>query len=406
MKNLENMFTEFMKAEPLFSNRDALTISFDPENIPHRDSQIEVVGRMLAPALKGGKPSNLFVYGKTGTGKTMVCKHVATELEKIANRGESNVRVIYVNCKMRKAADTEYRLLAYLIKEFGKTVPFTGLPTDKLYQDFFSLIDEKEQTIILILDEIDTLIKKNGDEMLYILTRANQDLKKAKLALIGITNDLGFINRLDPRVRSSLGEEELIFPPYNAMQLQDILRQRAKIGFVDDGMGSGVIEKCAAYAAQEHGDARRALDLLRVAGELAERGGFKQVEVLHVDKAEDKIDHDRVLEIVKTQPRQSQLILLSILNCSISQNNLRAGKVPFVQTADVWKTYQNYCKQFRMKSLTQRRVSDLIAEYDLFGMITTKVISKGRYGRTRTIEFALDDDMRRKVEATLKEVFG
>jgi archaeal cell division control protein 6 len=406
MKNLQGMFNEFIESEPLFFNREALTISFDPENILHRDKQIEVIGRMLAPVLKGGKPSNLFVYGKTGTGKTMVCKHVAGELKKVAEKSDIRIKIIYVNCKMGKSADTEYRLLAHLIKEFGKEVPFTGLPTDKLYKDFFEILDKEKRTVILMLDEIDTLIKKNGDEMLYVLTRANQDLKNAKLSIIGITNDLGFINRLDPRVRSSLGEEELIFPPYNAMQLQDILRERAKLGFVESGVDSGVVEKCAAYAAQEHGDARRALDLLRVAGELAERGGFKKVETLHVDKAEDKIDHDRVLEIVKSQPRQSQLVLFSILNCSNNQRNLRSGRVNYVQTADVWNNYQNFCKQFRMKSLTQRRVSDLVAEYDLFGMVTTKVISKGRYGRTRTIEFALDDDMRRKVEGALREVFG
>ena len=405
MKDLSVMFNDFIESDPLFSNREALTSSFNPSNIPHRDKQIETVGRMLAPVLKGGKPSNLFVYGKTGTGKTMVCRHVASELEKVA-KDKVNIKVIYVNCKMGKSADTEYRLLAHLIKEFGKEVPFTGLPTDKLYKDFFEILDKEERTVILILDEIDTLIKKNGDEMLYVLTRANEDLKNAKLSIIGITNDLGFINRLDPRVKSSLGEEELIFPPYNAVQLQDILRERAKLGFVESGVDGGVVEKCAAYAAQEHGDARRALDLLRVAGELAERGGFKKVETLHVDKAEDKIDQDRVLEIVKTQPRQSQLVLYSILNCSKTQQNLRSGRVNYVQTADVWNTYQNFCKQFRMKPLTQRRVSDLVAEYDLFGMVSTKVISKGRYGRTRTIEFALPDDIKIKVMGALREVFG
>jgi len=279
------------------------------------------------------------------------------------------------------------------------------LPTDKLYQDFFALIDKVDQTIILILDEIDSLIKKNGDEVLYILTRQNQEFKKAKLSMIGITNDLGFINKLDPRVRSSLGEEELIFPPYNAMQLQDILRERSKIGFENESVEQGVIEKCAAYAAQEHGDARRALDLLRVAGELAERTGVKQVETLHVDKAQEKIDEDRVIEIVKSQPRQSQLILFSIFNCSGTQRDLRQ-KTAYVQTADIINTYQGLCKHYRMKPLTQRRVSDLIAEYDLFGIITTKVISKGRYGRTRTVELNLDEDIKQKVEVALREIFN
>jgi len=167
---------------------------------------------------------------------------------------------------MKKQADTEYRLLAHLSKKFGKEVPFTGLPTDQVYKTFFDVIDQKSQIIILIIDEIDSLVQKTGDEILYNLTRVNQDLKKARLSVVGITNNLGFIETLDPRIRSSLSEEELIFPPYNALQLQDILRNRASLAFIPNSLGDGVIEKCAALAAQEHGDARRALDLLRVAG--------------------------------------------------------------------------------------------------------------------------------------------
>ena len=204
-------------------------------------------------------------------------------------------------------------------------------------------------------------MKKTGDDILYNLTRMNQDLKKARLAIIGITNDLSFIDNLDPRVKSSLGEEEMIFPPYNAVQLQDILRARAHLAFEGDVIKEGVIEKCAALAAQEHGDARRALDLLRVAGELAERDAEGTVSTNYVDKAEDKIDLDRVVEIAKTQPRQSQAILWCILN--LAEKNKHE-----IQTGDVFNMYQEVCKQQGLKPLTNRRISDLIAELDMFGI--------------------------------------
>ena len=271
MVNDENMFTKFLESKPIFSNRDALTISFKPETIPHREKQVNDLGRILAPSLKGGRPSNIFLYGRPGTGKTLVSRFVGSELEKACNDNDKKIKVLYVNCKMKKIADTEYRLLAELSKELGREVPFTGLPTDQVYHAFFEALEDNGQTIILIIDEIDTLVQKTGDEILYNLTRINQDLKNSKLSIIGITNNLGFIETLDPRVKSSLSEEELIFPPYNALQLQDILRTRASIAFTPDALQVGVIEKCAALAAQEHGDARRALDLLRVAGELAER---------------------------------------------------------------------------------------------------------------------------------------
>ena len=390
---LHKIFTQFLEARPVFKNREALSIAFTPQNIPHREKEIEELGRMLAPALKGAKPSNVFVYGKTGTGKTLVVKYVTSELERVGK----GIKVVYLNCKMNRGADTEYRLLARLAKELGKEVPFTGLPTDMIYHTVFSLLDSKPTTVILVVDEVDALVQKTGDEILYTLTRINSELKNSKLSLIGITNDLSFIDKLDPRVRSSLGEEEMVFSPYNAVQLQDILRERLKIAANEGAIESGVVEKCAALAAQEHGDARRALDLLRVAGEVAERHGKSRIGLEDVDIAQEKIDQDRVIEIIKSQPKQSQAILYAIIEL--------AGRGTNIETGDVVDQYHRICSEYGLKPLTQRRVSDLIAELDLFGIIHTKVISKGRYGRTRVINLALSAKLTEKVKNILAEVF-
>jgi cell division control protein 6 len=393
----ENIFNKFLEAKQMFINREALTISFIPEIISHREKQINDLGRILASALKGGRPSNIFLYGRTGTGKTLISRFVGSELERISESNGHKVKIIYVNCKMKKIADTEYRLLAELSKELGKEVPFTGLPTDQIYHIFFETLEKVNKTVIVIVDEIDTLVQKTGDEILYNLTRINQELKNSKISIIGITNNLGFIESLDPRVKSSLSEEEMIFPPYNALQLQDILRTRASLAFAPEVLEAGVIEKCAALAAQEHGDARRALDLLRVAGELAERNCEEKVLIKHVDIAQEKIDMDRVLEIVKAQPKQSQIVLYTIIQL--------AEKSKEIQTGEVIDNYQSLCVEHGLKSLTQRRISDLIAELDLFGIITTKVISKGRYGRTRVISINLSESVLKKLKNLLYEIF-
>lgn len=397
MNSNENIFQKFLETKSIFKNREALTISFSPENIPHRENQINDLGRILTPALKGGRPSNVFLYGRPGTGKTLVSKFVGSELEKISQSNGQKIKVLYVNCKMKKIADTEYRLMAYLSKMLGKEVPFTGLPTEQIYRVFFETIDNKKQTVILIIDEIDALVEKTGDEILYNLTRINQDLENSRVSLIGITNSLGFIETLDPRIKSSLSEEELIFPPYNALQLQDILRGRASLAFIPDILEPGVIEKCAALAAQEHGDARRALDLLRVSGELAERNTDEKVTRKNIDMAQEKIDIDRIIETVKAQPRQSQAVLYAIIQLSEINKEIQSG--------DVFDTYQNICNQHGLKILTTRRVSDLIAELDLFSIINTKIISKGRYGRTRIISLGLSDSITKKLKKLLYEIF-
>lgn len=396
IKSVQTIFEEFVtKATPIFKNREALTSHFTPQTIPHRNQQINTLASIVAPSLKGGRPSNVFIYGLTGTGKTLVSKYVGDELEKMSKQGATPVKVLYINCKMKKVADTEYRLLAELSRLLGREVPTTGLPTEFVYKTFFNLIDSQKWVVLIILDEIDALVEKMGDSFLYNLTRINQELKNAKVSIIGITNDLHFIDILDPRVKSSLSEEEILFPPYNATELHDILKQRAELGFYPNILSEEVIPKCAALAAQEHGDARRALDLLRVAGEIGERTGDIKITEKHVDMAQEKIDYDRIIESVKSLPKQSKLVLWSIIQ-------LVEEEKEEIQTGDIYSIYEDKCKDVGLYPLTQRRISDLISELDMSGIINAKVVSLGRYGRTREIKLNLSSTLKNKIKEILK----
>ena len=390
MTKIFNFFENYLDKEPLFVEKKVLQSNYTPEMVEHRDEQIQQIANILAPALRLEKPSNLFIYGKTGTGKTLSIKHTSVKLEKIAKEKKIPIKIFYINCKLKKVTDTEYRLIAQLSRELGKEIPATGLPTDEVYKIFFNTIDCEKQLIMLVLDEIDELVKKTGDEILYNLTRINSELKNSQLTLIGISNDILFTDHLDPRVKSSLSEEELVFSPYNALQLQSILKQRSKLAFKKNVIENGVIEKCAAYAARDHGDARRALELLRVAGELAERKGKLTINITHIDDAEDKIERDRIVDIVATQPKQHQVTLYSIITLYSKRKNI-------IFTGEIYELYKELCDKTGLRPLTQRRISDVISELDMIGLINAKVISKGRYGRTREISLSLSKSLEPKI---------
>jgi cell division control protein 6 len=408
-----NIFSQYIHAESIFLDKVHLSSSFIPVKIPHRDDEIRQISTVLAPVLRGFRPNNIFIYGTCGTGKTICAKFIISQLRDIAKQNGHRLKVIYLNCKMKKVADTEYRLFAQLLKELGEVVPDTGLPTDVLYRRFFDRVEAHAGTVIVILDEIDALVKKVGDEFLYNFTRTDTVLKKSNLTIVGITNDLAFRDNLDLRVKSSLSEEEVLFKPYNALQLKDILAERTRHSFAAGAVPDNVLSKCAAIAAQEHGDARRALDLLRVAGEIAERLGERQVSEVHVDMAEQKIDLDRMTETIKVQPRQSQAVLQAIIKLhdkfAISINgNGNSGRRwvdARLLTGDVYNMYQEICRISAMKPLTQRRVSDLIGELDMLGVINARVISNGRYGRTREITLAMNESVLGKVHAFLSDRF-
>ena len=474
----DGLFDDLLSGDPIFENKDVLRPSYTPDQLPHRQDQINDMATILVGALRGETPSNILIYGKTGTGKTASAKFVSNELETTSQKYDVPCEVEYINCEV---TDTQYRVLARLANTFieanerhietrlaslrdlkeratgGQTtlndtaaestdivettdaaentdtaekavdteetedaanagdgnaclaedpefdsiaavddrieeleadldafepVPMTGWPTDRVYSTFFDAVDYHERVVVIMLDEIDKLVEKSGDDTLYNLSRMNAELDTSRVSIMGISNDLKFTEFLDPRVKSSLGEEEIVFPPYDATQLRDILAARADIAFEPDALSEDVIPLCAAFAAQEHGDARRALDLLRTAGELAERSQTERVDENHVRQAQEKIELDRVVEVVRTLPTQSKVVLFAVIL-------LERNGAQNINTGEVYNIYRRLCDEIDADVLTQRRVTDLISELDMLGIVNAVVVSKGRYGRTKEMNLSV-----------------
>jgi len=379
----ESIFKNYLDIKSIFrKDRDVLRPSYIPEKLLHRDGQIDQIASILASALRGDQPSNILIFGKTGTGKTATAKYLGKEIKKATDTLPGplkEVSYIYINCEV---VDTQYGVLQNIgnrfIDEFDERIPPTGWATERVYETLRKKIDLSPKVVVIVLDEIDRFVYKSGDDTLYHLTKINDDLNNAKLSLIGISNDLKFTELLDPRVRSRLSDEKIVFPPYDADELKDILRQRASIAFEDEVIQEGVIGLCAAVEAHEHGDARRALDLLRVAAELTERSKEEYITENHVIKAKNKIELDCVIEAVRTLPIQSKLVLMSIL---IGEENGNDKQM----TGDVYDTYKKLARKTSKGILTQRRVADLISELDMMGLVTARVKSFGRGGRTKVI---------------------
>ncbi|MEK6823688.1 MAG: orc1/cdc6 family replication initiation protein [Nanoarchaeota archaeon] len=400
---IDQIFDSFDK-NSIFKDKGLLQTDYHPEEILHRKEQIKQIASILAPVLRGEKTSNLFLFGKTGTGKTLSVQYVRKQLLKREKKeSDFKLRIEYLNCKLKKVSDTEYRILAELIKKMGGSVPDTGLPTQTVYSKFIEIIDSEKQLIVLVLDEIDQTVKKISNDFLYNLTRINSELSNSQVCILGISNDLTFLDQIDPRVKSSLSEEEIVFPPYNALQLKDILKSRSELAFKKNVIEEGVIEKCAALAAREHGDARRALDLLRIAGELAERDNSKKIKIKYLDEANNKIERDKILDVISTEPKQFKLVLYSIISLS---EKLNAGKKESLFTGDVYSHYQDFCLKNKTEVLTQRRVSDIIQEFDMLGIINVRVISKGRGGRMREIKLAIPKPIIEKAKEIIQRTLN
>lgn len=381
---LDSIFEKVTEGKTLIKSRRTLTIDYVPEKLPFRDEETKAIAQTLSVVLKGARPSNLLLFGKPGTGKTAVIKNVLQRLHKKAKDLGIEVTVPFVNAK---TANTGYKVLYEIAESMGINneeekklqVHFTGLSMGEATDRILDFIQKKKKLhVVLIIDEVDSLVDRTGDDILYNFTRANERISEGSfISLIGISNSLTFKDKLDPRVRSSLSEEEMVFNPYTVEQLQKILVDRAKLAFNDDAISGAAINLCAAMAGKENGDARKAIDLLRVAAEIAERERSTRVEEKHIRLAQEKIDKDTNHEVLKNSTTHTKIVILAIMKS-------KSGS-----TGEVYDIYSVLCKDAEHEPLTQRRITQIISELDQLGLVASDVVSKGRYGRSQKIKITV-----------------
>lgn len=383
-KMSENLFEDLLQVGSLFRDRRALGHAFTPASLPHREKEIKILVHNFVEALRGHAPSNMNLYGVPGSGKTAVTRHVCRQLEEKGAEIGRPVHTVLINCRN---IDTKYRVLAVIgnaLREEGDAqIPFTGWPADKVFDCVRARMEAKEGVHIIVLDEIDHLVRKVGDDLLYSLTSLNIGLLEgAFCCIVGISNDLAFTEMLDPRVQSRLAPIDVVFSPYNARQLEDVLTTRAARGIIPDALDEAVIPLCAALAAKEHGDARRALDLLRVSVQKAEQVETDTVGVNHVRQAQNQLEYDQVTPTVTSLPLQQKLLLFSVL---INEKNGLTN----ISTGEVYSTYEVACSNAEERALSPRRISSLIGDLDMLGLISAKKTSRGRHGLSKRINSCL-----------------
>ncbi len=371
---MDNPFLKYSKNNDyVIGDLKRLSSSYIPDNFPHRENQINSIAKILGAIINGGIASNILLYGKSGSGKTSSILYVTNMLSEAVS-GQLNS--IYINCQIY---DSQYSILVYIINSInvGETqIPALGLPLDRIYFELIRRLKKSNRYTIIILDEIDKLIQKSGSDALYVILKIVAD---SNSSIIGITNEASFINRLDARVQSRMNQESVIFPPYNAIELKDILNFRIegiiKKEFIDDS----AINLCAALGAQEHGDARKSIDLLRIAIDNVLRDQKNKVNAEDVFHARDKFEMNILKESIKTLPIHSKMVLLSVSLTQETDSELTV-------TGEIYENYKNISLELGFQPLTMRRISDLLNDLEDLGLIATNTRSLGRYGRTKFIK--------------------
>ena len=377
---MENIFTKLEKEreKSVFKTKKYLDHRFIPDTLPHRDEKIRSVAQYWVEALDNNVPPDITIYGKTGTGKTAVTKYAKNQLEEIAEKNNLNIEIKYIRCT---DYNTEYQILAKLCQELGKPVPYRGWTKAEVVNTFRNIFNTnvigQNLILIVILDEIDVILKNDGDNILYTLTRTDN------VSITSISNYVDFKLFIKPKVKSSLRDREIVFPPYNAEQIIDILKERSTLSFNDNVISEGILILCSALAAKEEGDARYALDLLKTSGEIADEKQSDIIQESFVKEAKDRIEHNKIIDVVMTLPLQQQKVLESI--------NYLTKKNEEITSGSLYEVYQDLAKNDKV---SYRRLFDFINELEMLGLISANTISRGRgKGRTNIITLQCDPDL-------------
>ncbi|WP_137285541.1 orc1/cdc6 family replication initiation protein [Halorussus salinisoli] len=370
----------------------------DEDRIVGRDQQLDDIITYLRPALQGNRPPNMLLYGPSGTGKSLIINAVCQQVLELANTQGDEFGVIRINCQTIKSHDRAvYRLVEDAALEAGVDieVPESGVSTDQKLNRFYELLSQNFDSVIIILDEVDLLAGRQRDpndepaysKLLYQLSRASQLGRiDGHISVAALTNDPRFMEDLDGRAESSFNPQDVVFSDYDANQLQSILERR-RDAYQDGVLEDGIIPLSSAFAAQDHGDARKAIDLFRKAGEIADRRGEDTVCEEHVRDAQKEAERDRTLTQMQGLSTQKKISLYATAIVPVySQRNLNA-----VPSTVAYRVYQSITDLLDVDKKSRDSYLRYMNEAETYNFVTSEKRGRG-YGSGVHKEYTFVDD--------------
>ncbi|ELY41126.1 cell division control protein 6-like protein [Natronorubrum tibetense GA33] len=380
----------FGSENEIFQNKELLQVSHlpDGDRIIGREDELTNLANAIKPATRGNTPNNVLVYGKTGTGKSLCSKFITNQAVERAKRDDVTIGVAYVDCLQESTETQAVQSAGHQLNEqdaTGISIPHSGLSTAEYYRRLWQIVDNRYDVALIILDEVD---KIEDDDILMQLSRAVESgkLTESTVGVIGISNKVRYKDSLDERIKSSLCEREYVFSPYDATQIREILRSRAD-AFHEGVLEDGVVPRVAALAAREHGDARKAIDILRFAGEIAEENDLERVTEDCVDQAHEREETSRLAELISKSPSHAKLVLEAMALRTQQTGNDDAP----VTTNEVYDLYKRLCERDQSEHLKLRRVRDILSELEFLSIIDQERKWAGK-GKGNYMENRLIDD--------------
>lgn len=392
---MDELLEKELRKPTLIKNPRVLDLKYIPKKLLHREEEQKMLIQYFKPVIEkpGDYSQRVSIIGAIGSGKTAIALKFGQMVKVYSTQKNLNLEYVHVNCRRARSA---FLTLLEIVRTFNPHIPVRGFSSEEILNMLTEILSRKRLYLIVTLDEIDFVIRKDGPDLLYDLTRLTDDKidMKERVSIITIVRDIAFRTMLDESTLSTLRQNTIFLEPYTEDQLRDILDDRVKEAFYEDVVSKEAMDLIADIASK-NGDARYAIELLERAGMHADHRQSLKVLPEHVRHANASIHPVIRQEIVKDLTTQQKLILLAI---SIK---LKTTQKAYTIMGEVEETYKRLCEEFTLPVRSHTQLWEYIQYLQNCDVITTKISSKGQRGQTTLI--GLPDVSAEKIENAIRE---
>lgn len=365
----------------VFKDESKLDINYVPPRLPHRRSQLELLNQFFRFTIEspGNMSQRVLIIGKIGTGKTVLSQRFGSDITKVAQQRNVNLHYVHVNC--RECKGSFFMILQRVILRFFPNFPKRGYSAEELLQALMQIFDEKNAYVILALDELEALIRSEGSNPLYSLTRIQEERLKAaqRLSLIGILREIRDLYILDESTRSTLQRNIIHLKEYSKPQLRDILEDRVTWAFRENTVPSQTLELVAEAAELEGGDARYAIELLWRAGKYTDTERSKEILPEHVREAASSLYPVVRKDTVAELSLHEKLFLLAVAR------RFKLTDTAHISIGEAEEAYAVVCEEYGEKRRKHTQLWKYAKMLSALDIIETQPSSLGHRGKTTLI---------------------
>lgn len=364
----------FEKTSNIIKDPSVFDYDYIPRNLVNRDGQMHQLESLFRPLVESNRPCNAFLLGSVGTGKTVTAKRFCNDMKDYCSGKGMKLDVLYVNCRSN---NSESAVLIDLIHHFDPGYPDRGFSTEEMARILKNHLNKNRSPLVIILDEVNVLLKKNSVDIIYQITRMSDDVAKpAPVSLIMISQESVY-EMMDEASASTFRRSITIkFNKYSYEELRTIVKERSEIALFPGRISDDAIEQIA-DSSEEYGDARMAIELLERSASLAEESTVGEVTVEDVRAAKALIYSTVSESKIASLDINKKIALLSVAR-AMKQNVV-------IPISSAEKTYAIVCEEFDVPARRHTQFWKYIQDLEKIGLVRTRVMTEGKNGRSTKI---------------------